>query len=843
MTVPYSVFPADGLPILTCCQRACPVGTDISTYLSLIARGKLAEALAVVREVNPFPSVCGRVCDHPCEDACRRAESDQPVAIRALKRVLADHERSTRGGWPERLIPSREEKVAIIGSGPAGLTAASDLLRHGFSVTVFDALPQAGGMMRVGIPEYRLPHAILDDEIAYLTHLGVELRLHSALGRDFTLEDLQAGGYTAVIMATGAHGSRTLDIPGADWPGMVAGIDFLRRVKLGEQREIGKRVVVIGGGDVAMDTARTALRLGAASVDLFCLERREQMPAHDWETREALDERIIFHCGWGPLVLSGDGAARKITFAACTALFNAAGRFAPTLDTRRTTTVEADVVLTSVGQYALFSHRPEDGLAITPRQLYQADPETLQTTVPWIFAAGDAVYGTATVVKAIASGHRAAAAVREYLDEQPLTGRWEPSARTVRVPRGEIPSDWEERELAPAGELPVERRICGFDEVRLPLPVEAAIAEAARCMRCDTETKSYSYSRRVREEIYHLARDIGKDEAASLAFLQQKLLGNGKADAPAHLATLEDLIFLPANLTRLVIDPYREHCNTRTTIGGRAAQPLELSGPVLVGGLPFSALAAPVRQALCRGAAAAKIAVRLPIDAELPDDVPVIGVAPLESIPTALPALAAIEIAPVDPTLPLQAATVTQAAHEYRALAPGLPIGLSVPVAQVEAGIAVALAAELDFVTLTAISPSRECADGWCDEQGYPDISVLARAIESLRAVNREEDIDLLYFGGIRNGADVARVLSLGAKAALIGYAACLAVGIGAEEHAAPERLDRFVRALYMEAMMLARCCGKTDVHNLEPEDLRTLSVETSQATGVPLVGRDTVYR
>ena len=389
MSIPYTVFPAKGQPILTCCQRACPLGTDISTYLSLIAQGKLAEALEVVREVNPFPSVCGRVCDHPCEAACRRAESDQPVAIRALKRVLADHERRTRRGWPERLHPSREEQVAIIGSGPAGLTAASDLLRRGYAVTVFEALPRAGGMMRVGIPEYRLPHAVLDDEISYLTHLGVALRMNCALGRDFTLEDLRAGGYAAVIMATGAHGSRMLDIPGAEWPG----VDGRHRLfAAGETRRAARRSASAWWSSAAATwpwTPRAPRCAWARSRSIFSAWSDANKCPHTTgkRVRRWMSASLSTVSG-GHWKLSGEGETRKITFAACTALFNAAGRFAPMLRSPRTTAIEADVVLTSVGQYALFSHRPEDGLAITPRHLYQADPETLQTTLPWIFRRG-----------------------------------------------------------------------------------------------------------------------------------------------------------------------------------------------------------------------------------------------------------------------------------------------------------------------------------------------------------------------------------------------------------------------------------------------------------------------
>ena len=343
---------------LTCCQRACPVGTDASAYIALVAQGSFSEALAIAREENPFPGVCGRVCDHACELHCRRAESDQPVAIRALKRFLADYERTHTATPPEPIRPWQQDKAAIVGAGPAGLTAASDLLRRGFQVTVFEALPTAGGMMHFGIPDYRLPPDVLDFDLQRLRGLGIEIRLNTVLGRDFTLEDLKAQGYKAVLLATGAHGSRRLGVEGEQLPGVMFGIDFLRQVNLGSPPALGQRVVVIGGGDVAMDTARTALRLGAERVDLFCLESREEIPAHDWETREALDEQIHFHCGWGPQQICGDDHVRQVKFVACTSVFDSAGKFAPTFDSSEVTTIETDAVLPAIGQVALFAHAP-----------------------------------------------------------------------------------------------------------------------------------------------------------------------------------------------------------------------------------------------------------------------------------------------------------------------------------------------------------------------------------------------------------------------------------------------------------------------------------------------------
>ncbi len=243
-TIQQSHTPEPEEPLLlTCCQKACPAGTDVSAYTALVAQGRSAEALAIVREENPFPGACGRVCDHPCEGHCRRAESDHPVAIRSLKRFLADHERAGGVLWPERIVPTRAESVAVIGAGPAGLTAASDLLRRNFHVTIFEALPVAGGMMRVGIPDYRLPPDVLDFDLEHLRRLGIEIRLNEALGREFTLSDLKTQGYGAVLLATGTHGSRRLDVKGAELPGVTFSVDFLRQVKLGGSPEVGRRVV------------------------------------------------------------------------------------------------------------------------------------------------------------------------------------------------------------------------------------------------------------------------------------------------------------------------------------------------------------------------------------------------------------------------------------------------------------------------------------------------------------------------------------------------------------------------------------------------------------------------
>lgn len=845
MSLPYSEFPTGNSPILTCCQRACPAGTDVSSYIAMIAQGSFQDAIAIVREENPFPAICGRVCDHVCETYCRRAELDSPVAIRALKRFIADREAQGGGSVSKKISPWRPERVAIIGSGPAGLTAASDLVRNGFSVTVFEALPVAGGMMRVGIPDYRLPPSILENDVQHLRKLGVNIVVNSALGRDFDLASLKHQGFDAVLLATGAHGSRRLGVPGEDLAGVLPGVEFLRNVKLDNCPTLGSNVVVIGGGDVAMDAARTALRLGAKRVDLFCLESREEMPAHDWETQEALDECIQFYCGWGPAEMIGGRKVKQVRFSKCTRVFDESGKFAPQFDSDQSTTVDVDAVICAVGQYAEFGHGPSDGVDVTPNGLYRVDPETLQTTSQHVFAAGDAAYGTRTVIQAVASGHKAAASIIEYLDGKPVTGTWRPVHHKKRTERADIPMDWEERPVVSERMRPVKQRVKSFAEVNLGITQEEAIAEAERCMRCDEETKSFTYSRNVRERIYHLSRDVGRDEAECLLFAQGKLVeGRIRKHQTEKVPSFDDLVFLPANLTRLVIDPYREECRTATIIGGRTERPLMLSGPVIVGGIPLAQQSDAVREAILEGALGVDIAVRSPLGESIGGEYAHMQAVPMSGSTRKAGDAAAVEIEPSDPTSPLDPFLLAKSVEKRRAVSPGVPIGLTIAPGNVFHNVRIAVEAGVDFVTLLGVRPQRSSMGWtWPEDKAPPSIEVLAEAIESLRAINREEDIDILYFGAVKSGADVARALALGATAVLIGQAARIAVESGSPGESRSERLVRLVRAFLMEAAMLARCCGKTDVHNIEPEDLRSLTIETSISTGIPLVGSDQVFR
>lgn len=467
------------------CRSTCPAGTNAQGYVALISQGKFAEALEVVRRRMPFAGICGRICHHPCETACNRGQYDEPVAIALLKRAAYDF------GWEEaqekeqesfRPPTLREEKIAVVGAGPAGLTAAQDLALEGYQVTVYDALPEPGGMLRAGIPRYRLPLEVVDCETRRILNLGVKFVPHTRLGRDITLEELRAQ-YQAVILAVGLQESRQLKIPGADLIGVLPGLAFLRQTSLGERVEIGRRVVVIGGGNVAMDVARTARRLGAEEVHIACLEARPEMPAHPWEIEEALEEGIILHTSWGPKSFLGrDGRVTGVELMQCTQVFDEEGRFSPQYNPQVTQTLPADTVLVAIGQAADLSFLDENtGLQVN-RGLIAADSLTLATSLPGVFACGDVVRGPSSVVEAVASGHEVAETVKRYLSGMDLgAGRTAEKPEKLGPPENVVPFP-ARRVKQP--QAPPEERIKDFREVYQGYTREMAIEEARRCLNC-----------------------------------------------------------------------------------------------------------------------------------------------------------------------------------------------------------------------------------------------------------------------------------------------------------------------------------------------------------------------
>ena len=490
------------------CKLACPAGVNAQGYVALIGQGKFKEAYDVIRERCPLPSVCGRICQHPCEDACNRGEVDDPVAIRDLKRFATDwvyaHQNEIELNGGQQPAEKREGRVAVIGGGPAGLTAAYDLSRMGYGVTIFDAGEALGGMLRSGVPEYRLPRDVLDCEIQHILRPGVEAKMGARVSDPTSLlnarpaagDDSGAaerppvkengrgqGGFDAVFVAVGAGTSRRLSIPGEDAKDVWPGLKFLYEVNSGARPQVGPNVLVIGGGDVAMDVARCARRLpGVESVHLACLERREEMPAHPWEAAEALEEGVTFHNSLGPTeILPEEGKVTGVAFRACTRVFDEAGRFSPQFDDSRTSSLKADTVIVAISQGVdAVSMSP---VVTGPGGRIVADPETLATNVPGVFAGGDAVLGPASAIDAIAHGHRAAEAIHSYLRgasprERSATG--EEAANRAGNPRPDAPR----QPRRPMPQASVGERSRDMREIDLGFSEEDAIAEAQRCLNC-----------------------------------------------------------------------------------------------------------------------------------------------------------------------------------------------------------------------------------------------------------------------------------------------------------------------------------------------------------------------
>jgi len=465
------------------CKHTCPAGIDVPRYIRLINEEKFAEAAAVIREKVPFPSVLGYVCHHPCEEECRRGEVSEAMSICALKRFAA--ERDT-GLWKARLkkAPPTGKRVAVVGSGPAGLTAAYYLARKGHAVTVFELLSELGGMMRFGAPEYRLPREVLKKDVADILALGVNVKTGMKIGTDLSLEDLE-NQYDAIFLATGAPLSKKLKIDGVVLDGVLWGVDFLRDVNSGRDVTVRERVLVIGGGNVAIDAVRTALRLGAKEVQLACLESREEMPAHEWLTEEAVEEGVILNVSWGPKRILGDGnGVSGVQLVRCTSVFDDEGRFNPSFDEEETASIEADMVIIAIGQASDLSFLDAKSAIQTPRGVIEVNENTLQTGVPKIFAGGDVVSGAASVIEAVAMGREAAASIDRFLGGDGVIDETliEPEKLDPWLGQEE---GFAEKRRVPISYLPPEKRLQDFSLVELSFDEKMALEEANRCLRCD----------------------------------------------------------------------------------------------------------------------------------------------------------------------------------------------------------------------------------------------------------------------------------------------------------------------------------------------------------------------
>jgi len=505
------------------CMMACPAGTNAGRYVALIAEGRFEEAYHYARDPNPMASICGRVCAHPCETACRRGSIDKPIQIRALKRLLTERY-GPESRRPLRLKRQRAAplpyRVAVVGSGPVGLSAAHDLGLMGYKVTIFEAAPVAGGMLKLGIPEYRLPRSVVEAQVREILDVGdIELKLNCAAGRDFTIAGLRRQGFDAVVIAVGAHRSRELSIPGVDLDGVHKAVEFLLNANLGYRFTIGRKVVVIGGGNVAMDVARSAarevlrqhasapdaavpsdenvaavaahemvdvslsaLRLGAQEVSIVCLEKRHEMPAALEEIEEAEAEGILMHDGRGPhRILGRDGKVTGLETLKTRYVFDSAGRFNPAFEEHSESVIECDTVILAIGQAPNLDFlKPEDGVQVSPRGLVVANRETLMTSSPGVFAGGDCVFGPRLIIDSVGDGKRIAIAVDEY-----LTGRKhpDPEIEVEVLDHHKMLADYMNLARQPVPMLPLERRT-GVTEVEIGFDEKAAMAEARRCLRC-----------------------------------------------------------------------------------------------------------------------------------------------------------------------------------------------------------------------------------------------------------------------------------------------------------------------------------------------------------------------
>jgi len=468
------------------CRGDCPAGLDIRRYIELITQGRYEEALRVIEEKVPLPGTVGRVCPHPCEAKCNRGNLDQPIAINSLKRFVVDAVAST--GGRKKVIPvrrTRTERVAIIGSGPAGLTAASDLAKFGYGVTIFEALSVPGGMLTVGIPAYRLPKYVVENEIEDIQRFGVEIRLDSPIGKDgLTIDSLWQQAYKAIFIATGAHKSLRLCIPGEEMEEVYPGTALLRDVNLGKSVKLGERVSIIGGGNVAIDSARTARRLGSKEASIIYRRSREEMPAYREEIEAAEAEGISINYQSVPVRIVGkDG---KVEGVECVrtelGASDASGRRRPIPIKDSEFMVDADMVIPAIGEVPDLSFLDIEKFEKTSSQTIKVKPHTLATNIEGIFAGGDVVSGPATVIEAIAAGSKAALAIDRYLGGRGME-HGEAGPLTIGIENLDV-SGIKKRKRQKTSLLPLKRRIRCFQEIEKGFTGLKALCEAERCLQC-----------------------------------------------------------------------------------------------------------------------------------------------------------------------------------------------------------------------------------------------------------------------------------------------------------------------------------------------------------------------
>lgn len=469
------------------CKTACPAHIAVQGYIKLAAQGRYGEALELIKKENPFPAVCGRICPHACESECTRGEIDEPIAIDEIKKFIADKELDGSSRYIPPMRYHLGNKVAVVGAGPAGLSCAYYLAVDGYRVTVFEKQEKLGGMLALGIPAFRLEKSVLNAEIDVLREMGVEFKTGVEVGRDITLDALRKQGYEAFYLAVGAQGGRKLGVEGEDAQGVLSGADFLREVNLGHSAKLSGRVVVIGGGNVAIDVARTATREGADSVSLYCLESRGEMPALDDEKEEAERDTVLFNNGWGPKrILTENGKVTGVEFKRCVSVFDKKHRFSPQYDENDTITIAADTVLLSVGQSIQWGGLLEGSRVKLGRgNTAQADSLTFQTDEPDIFVGGDCCTGPKFAIHAIAAGKEGAISIHRFVQPgQTLTlGRDRRNYHAFDKSNVDLPNiSYDNTPRQRAGHSPEKKD--RFADDRLTFTEEQLKKETERCLGC-----------------------------------------------------------------------------------------------------------------------------------------------------------------------------------------------------------------------------------------------------------------------------------------------------------------------------------------------------------------------
>jgi heterodisulfide reductase subunit A-like polyferredoxin len=479
----YTIQKAERPP----CVMACPAGVNVQGYVALTSQGRYQDALEVIKRELPFPGILGRICPHPCEGVCNRELIDEPVSICGLKRFVADQVKSGNGESRPQVAERRPERVAVVGSGPAGLTCAYYLALRGYGVTVFEALPVVGGMLSVAIPEYRLPRDVLADEVKNVTDLGVEIRVNTPIGTDLTLNDLFKEGYAAIFLGMGAHGNLPLNIRGEDAKGVVSGVKFLRDFNLGRKMEMGERVVVIGGGNVAIDGARSALRLGAKDVTILYRRSRQEMPASDEEIEAALAEgvKITYLAAPVEILLQEEGKVRGLrAIRMRLGPPDASGRSRPVPIEGSEFYIASDMVIVAIGQVPEVGFLEASGVKVNKGGTVEVDPLTLTTSRQGVFAGGDMQTGPWIAIGAVEAGKRAAESIHRYLRGEDLREGRQLREKAKQWDLSGIPLGQETKARQRMQHIPLARRKAGFEEVELGFSENQVLEEAKRCLNC-----------------------------------------------------------------------------------------------------------------------------------------------------------------------------------------------------------------------------------------------------------------------------------------------------------------------------------------------------------------------